>query len=99
MSKAYEALFLEFKNFKNTNVVPLAKYNISEESWTKRGSRRINSTISNHDDHPNFVSMLKDDNLIPIPETTSLKSHGAKPEKKSKIRKDYEAVVDLELFS
>jgi hypothetical protein len=99
MSKVDEALVLELKNGKNTNVVPLTKYNISEESWTKRGSRRINSTISNHDDHPNFVSILKDDNLIPIPEITSLKFHHAKPEKKSKRRKDYEAVADLELFS
>jgi hypothetical protein len=81
MSKVDEALVLELKNGKNTNVVPLTKYNISEESWTKRGSRRINSTISNQDDHPNFVSILKDDNLIPIPEITSLKFHRAKPEK------------------
>jgi len=96
MSKADEALVLELKNVKNTNIVPLTKYNISDESWTKRGSIRINSTISNHDDHPNFVSILEDDNLIPIPEKTSFKSHRAKPGKKSKVRKDYELEVKHE---
>jgi len=81
---------LELKNGENTNVVPLTKYNISDESCAKRGRRRKNSSINNHDDHPNFVSILKGDNLIPLPQTISLKSPGAKLEKKSKVRKDSE---------
>jgi hypothetical protein len=68
MSKTHKYLFLELKNGENTNVVPLTKYNINDESCAIRGRRGKNSSISNQDDHHSFVSILKDANLTSLPE-------------------------------
>ncbi|XP_029130138.1 uncharacterized protein LOC109812986 [Cajanus cajan] len=77
-SKGCEALASKPKTDENTDAAPSLNNKIPD------------GCCINQDVHSNSVSMLKEDNLNPLPEDTSLDSPAVRLEKESEVRKDSE---------
>ncbi|KAJ1429183.1 Armadillo-type fold [Sesbania bispinosa] len=87
MREGHETLVAKPKNDENTDAFPPStNHNIPDGSRPKRGRPRKISSNGNKDVQPNSMSMLKEGDLNPLLEKTSLEFPGVRLEKESEVK-------------